>query len=87
MPHRKNPGEGHNPFDVLGNARTTTTTTTRVVNGQAVPKLKKIPQQARKSKRNPSRTAKQSAARSRRTRTRSPRRRTSPRKSTRKPRR
>ncbi len=74
MPHKKNPGEGHNPFGVIKNARSTTTTT-RVVNGQAVPKLKKIPQQARKSKRNPGRTAKQSAARARRTRTRRPRRR------------
>ena len=86
MPHRKNPGEGHNPFGVITNARSTTTTT-RVVNGQAVPRLKKIPQQARKSKRNPSRTTRQSAARARRTRTRRPRRRTSPRKSSRKPRR
>ncbi len=28
MPHKKNPAEGHNPFDVIKNARKGSTTTT-----------------------------------------------------------
>ena len=79
MPHRKNPGEGHNPFGVVGNARTTTTTTRparqgTVQHGQFVPRIR----QPRKSARSPGskglRSGKVKARKSLRTKGRSRRR-------------